>query len=144
MHIYIPYFVPFLTHIGILRKKQTYRTIPHHPPTVTIYAMATSLQASLNSSTRALENPSCIQYERFFILPYYTYENTLKNMTMTIYGSFVASDLSHYACAQSAQMLIKGKSAVTFAISSSCYYLLGLGLVLLCRLSLFVVCHFCS
>ena len=34
----------------------------------------------------------------------------------------------------------KSKSAVTFAISSSCYYLLGLGLVLLCiRLSLFVV-----
>ena len=61
-------------------------------------------------------------------------------MTMTIYGSFVASDLRHYACAQSAQMPIKSKSAVTFAISSSCYYyLLGLGLVLLCRLSLFVV-----
>ena len=52
-------------------------------------------------------------------------------MTMTIYGSFVASDLRHYACARSAQMPIKSKSA--------CYYLLRLGLVLLCRLSLFVV-----
>ena len=61
-------------------------------------------------------------------------------MTMTIYGSFVASDLRHYACAQSAQMPLKSKSANTFAISSSCYNLLGLGLVLLCiRLSLFVV-----
>ena len=60
-------------------------------------------------------------------------------MTMTIYGSFVASDIRHYACAQSAQMPIKSKSAYTFAISSSCYYLLGLGLVLLCRLVVYAI-----